>query len=182
MYTDQKDDKWIVRCLDSQGYDIYYGYMLIATLSPSMTSIQVGSLNKIELELIRRFNITSLTINYIDGTDFKMLYDMLSTKCNLVSLTLNFSFSNLYYWRITTLVPYALKNNITLTTIRIRDSEFKELETRNQNIQNTIKMSVLTLIAIKKYGRGFQDVPKEIVLMIAKYLFSTRSDIIWLKN
>jgi len=75
-----------------------------------------------------------------------------------------------------------LSNNITLQSLPMSNKGFKQLETRNRNIQALITKSVITFICIRKFKRGLLQFPNEIVVLIAKHIFSTRSDLVWLRN
>ena len=73
-----------------------------------------------------------------------------------------------------------LKNNIMLQHLPMIGSIFKSLENRNKNIQYMIKKSVVTFISIRRFEKGLLNLPNEIIVIIAKYLFSTRLDSVWL--
>ncbi|AYV77152.1 MAG: hypothetical protein Barrevirus14_21, partial [Barrevirus sp.] len=53
---------------------------------------------------------------------------------------------------------------------------------RNKRIQELICRSVITFILIKRLGLGLHELPYEIVIIIAKFLYSSRSDLIWLNT
>ena len=72
-----------------------------------------------------------------------------------------------------------LKNNITIEETQCVSSMLNNLASRNKSIQKTIRKSVLTFIAIRRFKKGLLNVPLEIIIIIAKYLYSTRGDIVW---
>ena len=74
-----------------------------------------------------------------------------------------------------------LKNNITIEEMPMLNDGLKKLANRNKIIQYGIKKSVIIFIAIRRFRQGLMYLPQEIIVMIAKYLYSTRAELVWLK-
>jgi hypothetical protein len=73
-------------------------------------------------------------------------------------------------------ITSVLKNNITIIN---SDSEHAY---RNRQIQDNIQKSIIVFLAIKKYYKIWYMIPKEIIKEIAKYLYSTRHELCWMKS
>lgn len=78
-----------------------------------------------------------------------------------------------------------VKNNprITIEIDKIHIEPILAINKRNLAIQRKIKKCMLTLMAIRKYesfNANWYYIPKEIIAEIAKYLYSTRNEQIWI--
>ncbi|AYV77151.1 MAG: hypothetical protein Barrevirus14_20 [Barrevirus sp.] len=152
--------------------------IVVLTLDASFSKESIDAL----INILPKTKIRSVELEHRHGFNETFLLDFAKEIIKVISLQkLDFSFLNDN--DLENQLISILQSNITLTCLPNgnRSDGFDKLEKRNQKVQHIISRSIITFILVKRLGLGLHEIPYEIVIMIAKFLYLSRSDLIWLQ-
>lgn len=150
-------------------------YMSIECWDPVEIKVQntEDNLVAVMVKVLPKLKLTELDIdqNMFSNDNLVILTEAITKMPNLKS----FRFSEMDDIATEHKILDKLEDNIMIEEINMLGS-FSQMVKRNRWIQNNIKQSIITFIAIRKYKKSFMELPLDIIILIAKYLFSTRRE------